>query len=52
MDDTNLAQLRFEDRYNPIVAPFGWRFTRRDLHDLLRRIEQHDHELEDHPKAA
>jgi hypothetical protein len=22
-------------RYNPIATPFGWRFTRRDLHDLL-----------------
>lgn len=42
----------FEDRYNPIATPFGWKFSRRDLHDLLRRIEQHDHELEDHPKAA
>ena len=42
----------FEARYNPIAAPFGWRFSRRDLHDLLRRIEHHDHELEDHPKAA
>jgi transposase len=42
----------FEARYNPIAKPFGWRFTRRDLHDLLRRIEHHDHEPEDHPKAA
>lgn len=53
--DTNQIRDRlaaFEDRYNPIAAPFGWRFSRRDLHDLLRRIEQHDHELEEHPKAA
>jgi len=42
----------FEARYNPIAKPFDWRFTRRDLHDLLQRIEHHDHEPEDHPKVA
>lgn len=56
-DFTDTDQIRdrlaaFEARYNPIAAPFGWRFTRRDLHDLLQRIEQHNHKPEDHADAA
>lgn len=31
--------LAFEDRYNTIADPFGWRFTRADLNNLLRRID-------------
>jgi DDE superfamily endonuclease/Homeodomain-like domain len=42
----------FEARYNPIATPYDWKFTRRDLHDLLRRIEQHDHDRGDQPRAA
>jgi transposase len=42
----------FEARYNPIATPYDWTFTRRDLHDLLRRIEHHDHDDGDHRQAA
>jgi len=46
-DFTSLTQIRdrlarFETRYNAIAQPFSWRFTRTDLHDLLRRIDAHD----------
>lgn len=32
----------FEERYNQTARPFGWTFTRDDLHDLLARISQHE----------
>jgi transposase len=46
-DFTSLAQIRdrlaaFETRYNAIAKPFNRKFTRTDLHDLLRRIDAHD----------
>jgi hypothetical protein len=41
----------FEARYNPIATPYDWTFTRPDLHDLLRRIEHHNHD-DDHRQAA
>jgi transposase len=46
-DFTSLGQIRdrlaaFETRYNAIARPFSWKFTRTDLHDLLRRIDAHD----------
>jgi transposase len=46
-DFTSLGQIRdrlanFETRYNAIAKPFSWKFTRADLHDLLRRIDVHD----------
>jgi hypothetical protein len=46
-DFTSLDQIRdrlaaFEIRYNAIARPFSWKFTRTDLHDLLRRIDAHD----------
>jgi transposase len=31
--------LAFENRYNTIADPFGWRFARADLTSLLRRID-------------
>jgi transposase len=56
-DFTDTDQIRerlaaFETRYNPIAVPFGWKFTRRELHDLLRRIDQHDRDRHDHRRAA
>ena len=30
--------LAFQDRYNQAAAPFGWTFTRTDLHALLDRL--------------
>src|SRR6266852_2824417 len=46
-DFTSLGQIRdrlaaVETRYNAIARPFNWKFTRTDLHDLLRRIDAHD----------
>jgi transposase len=46
-DFTGLRQIRdrlaaFETRYNAIARPFNWKFTRTDLHDLLRRIDAHN----------
>ncbi len=46
-DFTSLDQIRerlaaFETRYNAIARPFGWKFTRTDLHDLISRIDAHD----------
>ena len=45
-DFTSLDQIRgrlaaFETRYNTIARPFGWKFTRADLDDLLHRIDAH-----------
>ena len=34
--------LAFEQHYNAQATPFGWRFTRTDLHQLLARIHKHD----------
>jgi transposase len=56
-DFTDTDQIRrrlaaFETRYNPIAAPFDWRFTQRDLRDLLQRIDRHEHPTNDHGLAA
>jgi hypothetical protein len=32
----------FESHYNAAARPFGWRFTRTDLKQLLARIHKHD----------
>lgn len=31
----------FEPRFNATATPFDWRFGRRELDDLLRRIDAH-----------
>ena len=31
----------FEPRFNATAVPFDWRFGRRELTDLCRRIEAH-----------
>jgi transposase len=46
-DFTDLAEVEqrlaeFEKRYNATAAPFQWKFTCRDLHDLLARISEHE----------
>ncbi|WP_211231828.1 transposase [Amycolatopsis balhimycina] len=51
-DFTNLDEVKqrlaeFEQRYNATAKPFRWKFTRRDLRDLLTRIS--DHERQDIP---
>jgi hypothetical protein len=56
-DFLDLDQIRarlaaFEARYNAVATPFNWKFTRRDLDDLLRRTDAHDNRPEDHRLAA
>ena len=46
-DFTNLDQIRkrlaaFETRYNTVAAPFNWKFTRTDLHEILARLDAHE----------
>jgi len=46
-DFTNLDQVtqrlaEFEKRYNATATPFQWKFTHRDLRDLLARISEHE----------
>jgi transposase len=48
-DFTDLGEVEqrligFEKRYNQTARPFGWKFTRDDLRDLLARIDQHEHQ--------
>ena len=55
-DFTDLGQIRdrlaaFETRYNAIARPFGWKFTRTDLDDLLHRIDAHE-KTQPHALAA
>ncbi|MEO6084136.1 MAG: hypothetical protein ABIQ18_13645 [Umezawaea sp.] len=47
-DFTDLTEVEqrlaaFEKRYNATAQPFQWKFTSRDLHDLLARISEHEH---------
>jgi hypothetical protein len=56
-DFRDLDQIRarlaaFEARYNAVATPFNWKFTRRDLDDLLRRIDAHQNHPENHRLAA
>jgi hypothetical protein len=32
--------MRFRDHYEAIAKPFDWRFTRRDLRELLVKLDQ------------
>jgi hypothetical protein len=48
-DFTDLAEVEqrladFEQRYNATARPFRWKFTRGDLHALLARISDHEHQ--------
>ena len=43
--------LAFERHYNAAARPFGWKFTRTDLNQLLARIRNHDRHAP-HPLAA
>ena len=58
-DFTNLDEVEqrladFETRYNATARPFQWKFTRQDLHALLARIAEHEHQdrLAELPRAA
>ncbi|HWM20792.1 MAG TPA: IS630 family transposase [Ilumatobacteraceae bacterium] len=56
-DFIDLDQIRerlaaFETRYNAIAAPFNWKFTRRELGNLLQRIDAHENPASHHQQAA
>jgi transposase len=42
LDEVTQRLAEFEKRYNATATPFQWKFTRRDLHDLLGRISEHE----------
>ncbi len=42
LDELARRILDFQARYEESAAPFEWRFTRRDLAALLRRIAEHE----------
>ncbi len=42
LDELRDALLRFQDYYQSAARPFQWKFTRRDLADLLDRLALHD----------
>jgi transposase len=42
LDDVKQRLADFEKRYNATATPFQWKFTRRDLRDLLARISEHE----------
>lgn len=41
--------LGFQERYEATAQPFEWRFTRKDLDSLMKKIDEHSFSL---PKAA
>jgi hypothetical protein len=41
LDELAARLTAFEPRYNNTARAFGWRFTRTDLNDLLRRLDAH-----------
>jgi hypothetical protein len=46
-DFYDLADVRdrleaFQDHYNFAARPFNWRYTKKDLNDLLNRLAAHD----------
>jgi len=52
LDQIRARLAAFEIRYNSVAIPFNWKFTRRDLEDLLKRIDAHQNPPEDHLLAA
>lgn len=43
LDDLAARVLAFQDRYNQTATPFDWRYTRTDLNNFLRRLDDaHD----------
>ncbi len=42
LDELGQRILGFQARYEESATPFEWKFTRRDLDKLLRRIAEHE----------
>src|SRR3954463_6810801 len=56
-DFTDLDQIRerltaFEPRYNAVATPFNWKFTRRELENLLQQLDTHDNPAQPQRQAA
>jgi hypothetical protein len=49
LEEVEKRLLGFQQRYEEIAQPFEWRFTRKDLEGLMRKIEERDESL---PKVA
>ncbi len=43
LDELAARILAFQDRYNAVATPFGWKYTRNDLNNFLTRLRRHDH---------
>ena len=48
LDELKDRLLHFQDHYGAIAQPFQWKFTRRDLHNLLNQL---DHQQRYRPAA-
>jgi transposase len=42
LDEVEARLLAFQRRYEQTAAPFDWRYTKADLDQLLRRLDDHD----------
>lgn len=42
LDEVEQRLLAFQHRYEQTARPFEWKFTRDDLHNLLRRLDAHE----------
>ena len=40
LDEAERRLLAFERYYQAAATPFEWKFTRKDLRDLMKRLEQ------------
>lgn len=52
LDDLATRILAFQSRYNQTAAPFGWKYTRRDLNEFLTRLRRHDQTEAETRRAA
>jgi hypothetical protein len=41
VEEVERRLIDFERRYERVAKPFEWKFTRRDLANLLRRLASH-----------
>jgi len=42
LSDVEDRLLRFQSHYEAVAKPFQWKFTRRDLDDLLAKLDDRD----------
>ena len=42
LDVLSCTLLGFVDRYNQTARPFNWKYTARDLRELMTRISEHE----------